>query len=63
MLENSVPRENCLRIQPLDDKDRIMLSPLHTTMENFFIVMNKQGKWFEYLIEKFPNLGDEKLKE
>jgi hypothetical protein len=40
-----------------------MLSPLNTTVENFFIVINRQGKWFEYLIENFANLSDYKLKE
>jgi hypothetical protein len=32
-------------------------------MKNFVQAMNKHGKGFEYLREKFPKLSDAKLKE
>jgi hypothetical protein len=32
-------------------------------MENFVKAMNKYGKDFEYLRDKFPKLSDAKLKE
>jgi hypothetical protein len=32
-------------------------------MKNFFTTVNKYGKDFEYLREKFTKLGDDKLKE
>ena len=52
--------------RPLVDKDKILLPPLHTKlglMKNFVKAVNKQGKGFEHLREKFPKLGDAKLKE
>jgi hypothetical protein len=50
----------------LDDKNKILLSPLHIKlglMENFVKAMNKHGKGFEYLREKFSKLSDGKSKE
>jgi hypothetical protein len=32
-------------------------------MKNFFKAMNKHGKGFEYLREKFPKISDGKVKE
>jgi len=32
-------------------------------MKNFIKAMNKHGRGFEHLREKFPKLGDAKLKE
>jgi len=65
MQENSVPGEKCLRNQLLVDKYKILLSPLHIKlglMKNFVTAMNKHGKGFEYLKEKFPKLSDGKQK-
>ena len=43
-----------------------MLPPLDIKlglMKNFVKAMNKHGKGFEHLREKFPKLGDAKLNE
>jgi hypothetical protein len=45
-------REKCFRIQPLFDKDNILLPPLHINLElmnSFVKVMNKRVKGFEYM--------------
>jgi hypothetical protein len=66
MGENSVPGGKYVRNQALVDKDKILLLPLHIKlglMKNFVKAMNKHGKHFEYLREKFPKLSDAKLKE
>jgi hypothetical protein len=52
----------------LSDKDKIrfFLSPLHIKlglMKNLVKAMNKHGKDFEYLREKFSKLSDGKLKD
>jgi len=63
MQENSVPGEKCVRNQLLVDKYKILLLPLHIKlglMKNFVKAMNKHGKGFEYLREKFPELSDGK---
>jgi hypothetical protein len=43
MREKSVPGEKCVRNQPLVDKDKILLPPLHIKsrlIKNFFKAMN-----------------------
>jgi len=65
MRENSVSGENCVRNLPLGEKDKILLLPLHFTLElmkNFTKTMNKRGKVLEYSREKFPKLSDGKLR-
>jgi len=66
MRENSVPGEKCVRNQLVVDKYKILLSSLHIKLglvNKFVKAMNKHDKGFEYLREKFPKLGDGKLKE
>ena len=58
--------EKCVRNQPIVDNDNILLLPLHIKlglMKNFFKAVNKHGKGFEYLSDKFQKLSDAKLKE
>jgi hypothetical protein len=59
MRENSDPGEKCFRNQPLFDKDKILLPPLHISlglMKSFVKVANKRVKSFEHMREKFPEL-------
>ena len=59
MRENSVPEDTCVNNQPLVAKDNILLSPLHIKlglMINFVKAMEKHGKGFEYLREKFSEI-------
>jgi len=54
-------REECVRNQPLFKKDKILLRPLHINlglMKSVVKAMNKRGKGFKYLREKFPKLRD-----
>jgi hypothetical protein len=47
MRGNSVPEKKCVRNQPLVDKDKILLPPLHIKLgftKNFVKAMNKHGK-------------------
>jgi hypothetical protein len=60
------PGGKYIRTQPLVNKDKILLPQLHIKlglMKNFVKAMNKHGKRFEYLRNKFPKLNDAKLKE
>jgi hypothetical protein len=60
MRENSVLVDKCVRNQWLVDKDTILLPPLHIKLglkKNFVKAMNKYGKAFEYLREKFPKFS------
>jgi hypothetical protein len=55
-----------VRSQLLDDKDKILLPPLHIKfglLRNFVKTMNKQGKCFEYLREIFREISIAELKE
>jgi hypothetical protein len=64
--ENSVPEDKCVRNQPLVDKYKILLSPLHIKYglkKNFLKAMEKHGEGFEYLGEKFTKFSVAKLKE
>jgi hypothetical protein len=64
MRENSFPEEKCVRNQPLVDKYKILLSPIHIKFglkKNLVKAMEKHG--FEYLGEKFPKFSVAKLKE
>ena len=66
ILDNSVSGERSVKNQPLVDRDKILLPPLHIKLgliKNFVNAMNKRGKGFEYSREKFPKLSDDKLKE
>jgi len=54
-------RGKCVRNQPLFKKDKIFLPPLHINLgliKSYFEAMNKRGKGFKYLREKFPKLDD-----
>jgi len=65
MREHSFLAEKCVRNQPLVDKDKMLLPPLHIKlgfMKNLVKAMNKHGKGFEYFRETFPKLSDAKLK-
>ena len=66
MREKSVRGEKCVRSQPLVDKDKILLPPLHIKsglMRNFVKAMNKYGTDFECLGKKFSKLSDARLKD
>jgi hypothetical protein len=57
MRENSVLGDTFVRHQLLVDEDKNLLPPLHIKfglMKNFVKAMDKHGKDFEYLREKFP---------
>ena len=51
---------------PLVLPEKIFLPPLHIKlglMKKFVKVMDKSGRGFEYVRNKFPNLSDAKIKE
>jgi hypothetical protein len=56
MRETSVPRDKFVRHQLLVDEDKNLLPPLHIKcgLIKNFKVMNKYGKGFAHLREKFP---------
>jgi len=59
--ENSVPGEKCIRNQPLVDKEKILLPPLHIKfgfMKNFGKDVIKHGEGFEYMRKKIPKISD-----
>ena len=65
MPENLVPGEKYIRNRLIVDKDKILLLPMHIKlglMKNFVKATNKKGKDFEFLREKFPEVGDSKFK-
>ena len=50
----------------LIDPAKVFLPPLHIKlglMKQFVKALNKDGKCFKYICEKFVHLSDEKLKE
>jgi hypothetical protein len=56
-------RGKCVRNQPLFEKDKILLRPLHINlglMKSVVSAMNKRGKGFKHFRGKFPKLGDAK---
>jgi len=51
---------------PLVPLEKIFMPPLHIKlglMKNFVKGMDKTGRGFEYLRNKFPNASDAKIKE
>lgn len=63
---NYVPGEQNIKYQPLVDRNKILLPPLHIKlglMKNFVKAMDKNGKGFQYIRGKFPGLSDAKVKE
>lgn len=56
---------NVIRL-PLVSRDKILLPPLHIKLgliKQLVKGLNKEGKCFKYLFEKFPSLSDAKIKE
>lgn len=52
--------------EPLIDAKKVQLPPLHIKlgiMKQFVKALNTSGACFKYLIGKFPNLSDAKIKE
>jgi len=47
---------------PLDLPEKIYLPPLHINLD-FRKVIDKPGRGFEYVRNKFPNVSDAKMKE
>lgn len=63
--ENRVIGEKNVITEPLVDKDRIILPPLHIKlglMKQFVKAINKEGSCFHYICKTFPGLSMEKLK-
>ena len=51
--------------EPLVNRDRIILPPLHiklSILKQFVKALNKHGSCFNYIVQKFPGLSMEKLK-
>lgn len=51
--------------QLVDPKD-VLLPPLHIKLgliKNFIKSMDKEGKGFKYIVQKFPRISDSKIKE
>lgn len=51
---------------PLVDSQKVILPPLHIKlglMKNFVKAMDKEGRAFSYLKQKFPRISDAKIKE
>ena len=60
------PREKNVISPPLVLLEKIYLSPLHIKLgltKNFVKGMDKIGRGFEYVRNKFPNVSDAKIKE
>ncbi|XP_051153375.1 uncharacterized protein LOC127276771 [Leptopilina boulardi] len=56
---------NVIRL-PLVSRDKTLLPPLHIKLgliKQLVKGLNKEGKCFKYLFEKFPSLSDAKIKE
>jgi len=61
-----MPDEKNVVNPPLILPVKIYLPPLHTKiglMKNFVQGMDKTGRGFEYVRNKFPNVSDAKIKE
>lgn len=55
-----------IKYPPLADPSKILLPPLHIKlglMKNFVKAMDRSGRGFQYLKEKFPKLSEAKIKE
>jgi len=58
-------REKC-RQSPLVPSEKIFLPHLHIKlglMKNFVKNMAESGRGFEYLVNKFPNVSESKIKK
>lgn len=63
---NLVPGQKNVLHGPLLDPQNVILPPLHIKlglMKNFVKAMNKEGKGFKYLTEKFSYVSDAKINE
>lgn len=63
--EEWVLGKNNILFKALVDRHKILLPPLHIKlgmMKQFIKALNKEGKCFQYLCEKFPQISTEKLK-
>lgn len=63
---NFIPGEKNISEEPLIQKEKIFLPPLHIKlglMKNFVKAMNKDGEGFLYIKGKFPRISDAKVKE
>ena len=61
-----VPGQKNILHGPLVDPQKVILPPLHIKlglMKNFVKAMNKDGKGFKYLTEKFSYVSDAKINE
>lgn len=60
-----VPGSYSVKQEPLIDIKKILLPPLHIKlglMKNFVKALDKDGKAFKYLEDKFPDISEAKLK-
>ena len=63
--EDLTVRAETVLIEPLVNRDRIILPPLHVKlglMKQFVKAMDKHGSCFNYIVQKFPGLSMENLK-
>jgi len=61
-----MPGEKNVISPPLDLPEKIYLPPLHIKlglMKNFVKGIDKTGRGFKYVRNKFPNVSDPKIKE
>ena len=59
------PGAKNIKYEKLLEPDKILLPPLHIKlglMKQFVKALDKQGRCFEYICSKFPNISSEKLK-
>lgn len=64
--EQYIPGQKNIIQPPLVERDKIFLPPLHIKlglMKNFVKAMNKEGRGFQYLKQRFPKITDAKIKE
>jgi hypothetical protein len=64
--ESFEPGKKNVTSAPLVAPEKILLPPLHIKlglMKNFVKAMDKEGRAFSYLKEKFPRISDAKIKE
>ena len=61
-----IPGEKNVKQLPLVNPEKIILPPLHIKlglMKNFVKAMDRTGRGFQYLQDKFPRISEAKLKE
>ena len=61
-----IPEKNNIIHKNLVDPKKILIPPLHLKLgliKQFVKALNKDGNYFKYLFQKFPNISEAKIKE